>query len=284
MAAALALAASPSPASAVDVDVGDSVPAPAGVTAGLVYGQYAERSTLYSDGRTALKNAQLRSSVGILRVTHYFDVAGTRGAVNALVPVGSLSASGSLSGLGATTEVGDPVLAVGLWPVNAPDAKRYLGVAAYVFAPFGQYDRTKGLNLGANRWEGAIQGAFVQGFAERWAVELIADAAFFTENRSFGPAGATMKQAPLFQAQGFLSYSPTPATRVALGVSELAGGRTTVEGVDQRDTTSTLKASATLAAWLSPTNQLLATVGRDLSVRNGLAEDFRLNFRVLHVF
>lgn len=280
----LALATVAPCARAVDVDAGDFEAAPAGFTSGLVYLQYAERSTAYSDGKKVLKDAQLRSNVVLFRGAYFFDIAGVRASVNACVPVGSLSASNNLSALGATTAVGDPILSAGIWPINNPQARRFLAIAGYVFTPYGQYDADKALNMGRNRWGGALQAGFVQGFAQNWSAELVADAAFYGENGKFGTAGAKLKQGPQYQFQGFLNYLPTQATRVAVGVSELTGGKTIIDGVDQEDAASTLKANVTFAAFVGPTSQLQVTVGRDLAVKNGLAEDFRLNLRFMQIF
>jgi hypothetical protein len=283
-AVALALAALAGPAGAVDVDPGDYEPAPAGVTAGIVYGQHAQRSRLYGDGSSVLTNAQLTSDVALLRPVHYFDVGGMRSIASVILPVGRLSANGDLAGLGATTGFGDPILQAGLWPFSDAAARRHLGVCGYLFVPVGAYDRARGLNLGNNRWEYALQAGFAQGFGQRWSAELVADAAFFSKNTSFGPARLTMAQAPQFQLQGYLSFLPTATTRLAVGLSQLTGGETTVAGIKQNDAASTLKASLTLASWLAPTSQVQVTVGKDFRVENGLREDFRLNLRVTQVF
>uniref|UniRef100_UPI0035A01DEA transporter n=1 Tax=Delftia acidovorans TaxID=80866 RepID=UPI0035A01DEA len=66
--------------------------------------------------------------------------------------------------------------------------------------------------------------------------------------------------------------------------SHLTGGETQVNGVSQGDRQSTTKVSFGGAVFVAPKAQLLATVGRDLHVRQGFKENARINLRLLQVF
>ena len=282
--AAAAIFLAPGAARAVDLDAGDLVAAPEGATVGLVYYQHAQRSTMYAKGNQTLGNAQLTSDVSILRAVHYLSLGGIVAAPQVLVPGGSLRAGGNLDGLGKASGVGDVILAMPGWLVNDATAGRYFVVVPYLWLPVGQYDASKALNLGENRWKGALQAGASTRFLEVLAVDAIADVTFYASNTRFGPAHQTLKQDPQFQLQGYLSYLWSSTARLALGLSYIGGGATSVDGVSQGDAAGTLKGGITAAFWLDGKNQLLFTAGRDLAVRNGLAEDFRFNFRVLHVF
>jgi hypothetical protein len=281
---ATALTLAPGAARAVDLDAGDLVAAPEGATVGLVYYQHAQRSKLYAKGTQALDDAQLNSDVSILRGVHYLKVAGVVAAPQVLLPGGSLRTGGVL-GSDRASGIGDPILAMPTWFVNDAGAGRYVALVPYLWIPVGQYDAAKGaLNLGENRWKGALQAGASTRFLEVLAVDAIADVTFFGANTRFGPLHQTRKQDPQYELQGYLSYLWSSTARLALGVAYTGGGANTVDGISQSDAAGTLKAGLTASFFIDGKNQLLFTGGRDVAVRNGLAEDFRFNFRLLHIF
>jgi len=106
----------------------------------------------------------------------------------------------------------------------------------------------------------------------------------YGKNDKFGPSRETMKQKASMQFQGFLRYHMSDAWDLRLGVSHTIGGETEVAGMDQGDRLRTTKVSVGTGWFIRPDVQLLASYGRDVSVRSGLREDDRLNLRVLKVF
>lgn len=272
------------PAFAIDVDAGDWEAGPPGATVGLVYYQHASRSKLFKDGDRALNNAALSSDVAILRPVHWMELGGFVWAPQVLLPVGGLRANGELAAMGDTSGIGDLILAMPVWLVNDAKQRRYFSIVPYAFAPIGSYDNKKALNFGENRWKFDLQVGGEFGITEKVIVEAAADGMLFLDNDEFGTAGVTMSQAPLFQGQLYLSYLWTSSTRVALGVKGTTGGETTVEGVAQKDGVETVNALITASTWVDGKNQILFSVGRDLAVKNGLAEDFRFNARYMRVF
>jgi hypothetical protein len=97
-----------------------------------------------------------------------------------------------------------------------------------VTAPLGQYDSTKLLNVGTNRWSFKPE----IGLSKAWGpviLELIPAITFFTKNDdSFG--GKTLEQDPIYSVQGHLLYEFFPALWAALDATYYAGGRTTIDG------------------------------------------------------
>jgi hypothetical protein len=272
------------PAAAADLDTGDLEAPPPGANVGLAYYQHASRAAMYAQGDKVLGNAQLSSDVALLRYMRTVELAGVTFGPQLILPVGRLSANGDIAALGNTTGVGDLVLASPIWLVNRPTTHTYFAVVPYLYVPIGSYDHSKALNLGENRWRATLQVGGELGLPGNFAVEAMADATAYLENGNFGPGGVTRKQAPLFEGQLYLSYLWTSATRLALGTRGYTGGETTVAGVAQNDRTQTLTASVTAATFVDPQDQVMFTVGRDLAVRNGLAENFRFNFRYLRLF
>ena len=62
------------------------------------------------------------------------------------------------------------------------------------------------------------------------------------------------------------------------------GGETKLGGVRQDDESNRSKFTIGAAWFVEPTVQVIANVGRDISVDNGPKEDSRLNLRLLKVF
>jgi len=115
--------------------------------------------------------------------------------------------------------------------------KTILGVSLRMVAPTGQYDPTKLINLGANRW--AFKPEF--GYSRRWGhwvLDGYAGAWFFTTNPEFFSHNAffagsrSQSQAPVSSFEGHFSYDVRPRFWISLDGNFWYGGRTSVSGVE----------------------------------------------------
>jgi Putative MetA-pathway of phenol degradation len=269
------------PARAIDVDAGDYTALPAGTTLGITYYQHATRNRAYSGGDRVPINARLDSDVGILRGVRFMDIGGYIVDPQFLLPFGKLKGKNDLSALGSADGIGDLLLAATVW-FNKPGQKENFGITPFVFVPVGSYDRNKPLNLGENRWKFALQAGWINPLSDSITMDLIGDVTLFGENDKFG--ASKLKQKPLLQFQGWWRYHLSAATDLRLGLSQTVGGETKVDGVSQDDRTSTSKFSIGAGHFVGATTQILATYGRDISVREGLKENNRLNLRLLLIF
>jgi hypothetical protein len=103
-----------------------------------------------------------------------------------------------------------------------------VGASLQVTPPLGQYDSTKLLNVGTNRW--SIKPEL--GVSKAWGpviLELIPAVTFFTNNDDF-LNGQTFAQDPVYSVQGHLIYEFFPALWGALDATYYTGGRTTIDG------------------------------------------------------
>jgi hypothetical protein len=103
-----------------------------------------------------------------------------------------------------------------------------VGASLQVTAPLGQYDSSKLLNVGTNRWSFKPE----LGVSKAWGpviLELIPAITFFTNNDDFF-GGKTLEQDPLYSVQGHLIYEFSPAFWAALNATYYTGGRTTIDG------------------------------------------------------
>src|SRR4029077_13479053 len=84
--------------------------------------------------------------------------------------------------------------------------RRYLivGSSLSVTPPVGQYDDTKLINLGTNRWSFKPE----LGISKLWGkftVDILPSVTFYTDNADFH-YGRTYAQAPLYAVQGHVIY------------------------------------------------------------------------------
>lgn len=269
---------------AVDVDAGDYTALPAGTNLAMIYYQNASRNELYSGGDKVSGDFSLASDVGILRGVHFTEIGGYIVDPQFLLPFGKLDAGKDIAALGEESGVGDLILAATVWLVNKPEDNTYFGITPFLYLPTGTYDNEEGLNLGENRYKFVLQAGYITNLTDDIALDLVADVMLYGENDEFGAAKQTMEQEASFQLQAFLRYTMNPGWDFRVGLSQTFGGETEVDGIKKDDAPEVTKMSVGTTYFISPSIQLLATYGRDLSVENGFSEDNRLNLRVLKVF
>jgi len=269
-------------AHAIDVDAGDYEVAPAGTNVFLLYVQHAVRDNAYAQGNHLPGRPRLTSDIGILRGVHYMKLGPFIAAPQVLLPFGKLDASRDIAALGSQSGVGDVIFSFPIW-FNEPGAQSQFGLAPYLIAPTGQYGRDKSLNIGENRWKFDLQAGYVQSITDTIRFDLVGDVQWNGKNNDYGSASQTLKQCALYNVQTFLRYKFAPGADVRIGLQHISGGENRVNGVNQLDRLSTTKLQIGGSYFFNPSQQITATYGRDISVRNGFKESNRLNLRFLQL-
>jgi len=205
--------------------------------------------------------------------TRTLSIAGRSANVGCQLPV----VVGHLEGLyvGAYTELdrfglGDPRVSLGLNLYGAPAMKpqafgsyrmhTLVGVSLTVAPPLGQYDNTKIINLGSNRWSVKPEIGLAHA-AGRWVGELMAGAWLFTDNTDFA-GGRTREQAPIGSTQAHLTYRFTPRIWLAADANFYTGGRTTVAGVKHLDLQRNSRVGSTCSWALDRHHSFRASISR----------------------
>jgi hypothetical protein len=268
---------------AIDVDAGDYEPAAPGTNIALLYLQNAQRDSLYGSGNELGGSNRLDSNIGIFRYVHFTEINGMVVDPQFLIPFGRLEGKDDTAGLGRANGIGDPIIAATFWVQNDVENHQFTGITPYLYIPIGSYDNNDPLTLGENRWKFNLQAAHVRKLSENISMDLVGDVMLFGENDDFTSAGLSLKQKPLFQGQAWLRYHLSTTSDVRFLVSHSLGGQTEVEGIDQDTRTSTTKIALGGSFFVGGNTQLLAMVGRDLSVENGFKENFRFNLRFLYI-
>jgi hypothetical protein len=193
------------------------------------------------DESSPVKDVKVNVHAGLLAYARSLDVWGLSGKVLAVLPLAEASGSAKVAGQGRDRQVfglADPLLRISVNFFGAPalsmeDFPTYrqdiiVGAGLQVTAPLGQYDSTKLLNLGTNRWSFKPE----LGVSKAWGpviLELIPAITFFTKNDDF-LNGKTLEKDPIYSVQGHLIYEFFPALWAALDATYYAGGRTTIDG------------------------------------------------------
>ncbi len=115
--------------------------------------------------------------------------------------------------------------------------KLLLGASLKVIAPTGQYDPTKLINLGANRWAFKPELGLSRAWGH-WVLDAYASVWFFSTNpdfferNEFVPGEQSQTQAPIGAIEAHLSHDLRPRLWVSIDANFWNGGKTSVNGVE----------------------------------------------------
>jgi len=142
-----------------------------------------------------------------------------------------------------------------------------IGASVQVSAPVGQYDSSKLVNLGANRW-------FIKpdiGISKALGpltLELSAGVTFFTRNDDYF-GGKTLEQDPVYSTQAHVTFNFGNGVWGALDGTYDYGGRTTVNGVRSDDKQGNSRVGATLALPVNRNQSIKLYGSTGVSTRSG---------------
>ena len=163
--------------------------------------------------------------------------------------VGDAPASKKYSGftdLGVTLSVnlvGAPSMTVEEFLAFRADPQPILGASLKVVAPTGEYEETRLINEGANRW--ALKGelGYTLPLSSKWLLEFEAGAMFFGDDDEF--VAGKKEQDPIYSAQVHAIRRFSPGFWGSLNFNYYTGGRQTIDGVQLGDTQRNSRLGAT---------------------------------------
>ena len=207
----------------------------------LIAGYAYSQGKMAFDPQLRIANAQFHSNTGAVAYVRSFEFLGQSAKFDVIVPYSAFSAHGLVDGQPRERGIwglGDPRFrfSTNLFGAPALSAKEYanfkqdliVGVSLQVSAPLGQYDDTKLLNLGNNRWSFRPELGISKAW-DRWTLEILPSVTFFTVNPDFFN-GKQFEQAPLYLVRTHLIYSFDSGAWISLDGSYFKGARTTVNG------------------------------------------------------
>jgi hypothetical protein len=251
----------------------------------LVVGYSESRGGVPSDTALPVTDPQLCVRSGALGFATVLALGGRTAKFDIAVPYSSLSGSAKYLDTAVQREVdgfGDPVLRLSWNFLGAPALRAsefrawrqdlIVGASLQVSVPFGQYDSSKVVNLGTNRWflkpEIGVSKAL-----GRWTLEAQGAVTFFSANDDFF-GGNRREQDPLYSLQGHLIYDIGPGKWISLDATHFGGGRTSLNGVLNKDLQKNWRAGVTLALPVNAQHSVKLFASSGLSARTG--NDFDL--------
>jgi Putative MetA-pathway of phenol degradation len=206
------------------------------------------------NGALPVSDATGTYNVPIFSYYHSFDFFGRSANVVASLPYGVGNFEGTVAGAGQhlyRSGLLDSVyrLSINLKGGPAMPVQKYikwkqkvlLGASLKVIAPTGQYDPTKLVNWGSNRWSFKPEFGYSQRW-NNWVLDGYAGVWFFTANNDFWSrniyfAGTrSQTQNPMGSFEGHLSYDFKPRLWASLDGNFWFGGATSVDGVQNSTT------------------------------------------------
>jgi len=198
----------------------------------------------------------------LLGYSHSFGIAGHVASIAAAVPYSNADITGNVQGVPGNawrSGLGDANFRVVVnllgGPALTPEefARRpsttTLGASLTVIAPTGQYVPSRVINVGSNRWSFKPELGLSHPFGD-WFVEGSAGVWLFTDNDDFF-GGHQRSQAPMPVFQWHGGYTWRPGLWLAADMTYFAGGRTSINGVEDQDLQRSLRYGLTLSVPLA---------------------------------
>jgi Putative MetA-pathway of phenol degradation len=208
---------------------------------------YLDGSIIF-DGTIPITEATARVNVSILSFSHSMNFFGRTANFTASLPYGVGNFRGTVANAEALAYRSGLLASSFRFSVNlkggpAMNVQEYskwrqktiIGVSIKVVPPMGQYDPTKLINYGTNRW--ALKPEL--GYSRRWGHWILdgyggvwfftTNSEFFSHNQ-FSPGTNTQSQSPTGSFEGHLSYDFKPRLWVSFDANFWFGGITSLNG------------------------------------------------------
>jgi len=265
-------------ACAGDIEPRAYVNTPVGVNFLLAGYAYSEGGL--STNALPIEDAVLKINTEVLAYAHTLDAWGNSAKFDVIVPYSDLSGSALVAGQPRERKVsglhdprfrfsvnfyGSPALSLQEFSNYKQDV--LIGASVQVSAPVGQYDSSRLINLGTNRWFIKPDIGISKAFGAL-TLELSEGVTFFSKNDDFF-GGNSLEQAPLSTTQAHLTYDFGRGVWGALDAVYDYGGRTTVNGVRGDDVQSNSRFGATLALPVNKNNSIKFYASTGVSTRTG---------------
>jgi hypothetical protein len=250
------------------------------VVAGYAY----TRGGIAFDPALPIEDENLHTSSGVLAYARTLDLWGKSGKFDIVVPYTWLS--GSATYRGAPVErvvdgIGDPSMriqvnlygspALALKDFAAYEQDLIVGASLQVFAPLGQYDENRLVNLSTHRWSFRPEIGISQAIGNL-TLEAKLAATIFTDNKDFY-GGQVRSQDPIYSFSGHAIYSFPSGRWWSFDATYFAGGRSTLNGLLANDLQQNWRLGATVSQPVDRHNSVKLYASSGVSARTGNSYD-----------
>ncbi len=271
-AAALAFLLIPARAPAQELEPGAYWPIPTGVNIATVSNSF-NWGDLAFDPSAPIDEASATINTTAFAFTRAFGLLGRSSNAGIVLPV----VTGHVEGLylGEFAEVdrfgmADPRLrmAINVYGAPAMTPKEFaafrprtiVGVGFTAAPPLGEYDDTKLINIGTNRWSFKPEAGLSITHGP-WFFETMAGGWFFTDNTDF-VGGRTREQDAILATQVHVTYRFKGGMWLAADANFFRGGRTTVGGRENVDLQENSRIGATFSRAFNRHHAIRVSVSR----------------------
>ncbi len=194
--------------------------APIGLNFLIAAYQYSWGDVL-TDPSLPIKNVDAKVNEVALGYSRVLDFWGESGTLAVVLPYAWISASGQVEGQPESVERSGfadlglrlSVNLLGAPALSLPEFRNYrqdtiVGLSLVVTAPTGQYDSTKLINVGTNRWSFKPEAGVSKALGQ-WILEADASVTFYTDNNEF-LGNNVRQQEPLYALQLHAIYNFNP--------------------------------------------------------------------------
>ncbi|TFH01299.1 MAG: transporter, partial [Calditrichales bacterium] len=208
--------------------------------AGFAYS--LSHGSVITDATLPLKDLEVTTHIPTIFYMRTFSFLGKLGRMQVTVPFAQMAGDVKIAGRdtsGTRTGFADARVRFGLNLFGSPPlpAKGFqgyeqttiIGASVVVSVPIGQYDDTKLINIGSNRW-GFKPEIGVSHQYDRLYFEMYAGIWFSTTNHDFLQT-STLRQDPIFSFQWHAIYALNKGIWLAIDGAHVNGGKTKVNGV-----------------------------------------------------
>jgi hypothetical protein len=214
----------------------------------VIFNSITGNSNPFDPAHIVAPDAEFDATMALVGYAHTFELF-DRAAMGAiLVPMGRVSATGTVAGRTANQSAsgfGDPTLEFTINMIgpkaqkDLADPLRYepgfsLDLLADLALPIGEYNPDQALNVGLNRWYGRVGapivwqlGSWVPG--RRTTLEFLPAVWLFGNNNNY--LGQTLKTDPLFQLDAHITRDFTDRFWGAIDGVWYSGGQASLNGV-----------------------------------------------------
>ena len=280
IALAPALVAGPlRPVLAQDLEPRSYQNAPVGLNFLVAAYTFSEGAVLF-DPSIALENAELEIDGPVVGFARILDIAGRSAKLDAAIGDVCLDGSADFQGQRATRSVCGATdaklrLAVNFMGAPALTAAEYgnyrqdlvVGASFLVSAPVGQYDETRLVNIGTNRWAARAEVGMSK-ILGRWQLELALAGNFFEDNDAFFN-GNHRSQEEIWSLQAHLVRGFTSGIWFALDATHYEGGQTRMNGIPSNDLQSNRRFGMTTSFPINRRQSLKFGWSSGVSTRTG---------------
>ena len=222
---------------------------PDGSRSFTVFGIFA-RGNQAADPSAPIQGAEVDAYLSVLQYMQAFSVGGRQLQAFALLPFGEANGNAQIPGRGtvsvtnsglADAQVGAMLGLIGAPALSASEYASYqpgftLGALAKLYMPTGEYDASRPLNLGTNRWALQLGAPMVKYLGQSMldpsltSLEFSPSISFFTNNNEPFRAN-TRHQDPLAKFEAHVTHNLTSSFWISADAFHVRGGETITDGV-----------------------------------------------------